>query len=1092
MLDASDPPSNFGAASEGFQPVSGGLTASDLFSAGEIMIGSARQGLDEMASKGSESDDEELAEAPRNLLRHLNAHNILSPYPPSPPAPDPLPDDLRVKVYLLNSSGEWDDQGTGYIHTRTVTSASENAAENSGKPDTDENADPTSPLSDPTPPAKSPTDPPEGAGSQEGESPPTPSDADSAAAPSAGKPSADTKEGDPPPPPLTDDREDSPIIGPPAPPEKPRVLISVRSEHSESVLVPEQDCATLSYEMQGGTIVTWAMRPLNMPEPGPNQPDFDEEVAISFQDEDTFKTFMNWLEYHSDGKQNDGSYDEQLLPTPTAQNITQLVELWPTAMATSKDGVVKRITDNKFFPALVQVFKDLEDFDQFEELRIIHALVKNFLVADQTICRYLASDINVADTIALLEYAPLRRNKDKKADTHRQFIAKKRLELPEEIRLPNSEDLEKLIVYQFRLQYLKEEVVYGQLPELHLASLTAMIHQNNQVIFNNLIRDRGFLDELINRMKTFDLSSGDPTTPEAKKVASCFDFLCELIYRVRGASNVGIRAQLVARLEGLGLYNALAATVADPRVLPSTHEHTWLCVIQIMNGFFTKTLTVHMLFNQTTHPSEGFRQYLASWTNYRREKLEAGEPYVPSLLSRIVDVLVADMDCKKGLLLQITYLLFQLLGCDDLPGDLGSSNVLQDWKISACSDIVDFFTREEVPKLQKLLNRRWSPTCNQKPRALFHQQQLAVEMLHRIHQHYPDKFTRVLNNTNTLESIVHLVQLPNGTAPPPPASLQPTHTPTNQTPQELFASRSNLLNTDKPSAENTDEELTSVPKPGDRAPSAPSSPTNAPTPQHEPLELAPGADERPPKRAPCTLACIRLIRALAFGNDPNMAELIATQGYLKPICELLIAEGTRDSLLRASIRNLLDQLNASGSEPLLRSVVSWKYEEQPVCKDTFERFKAKVKNIDNTASLMHAAPTPALNQPPIPSSTLPVHSAWQQSGKSEDWFFEEDGEAKVDGPGGDSNGGNEDPMSGRRFMPPKRHKPEEATNLLIHKAGTETPTGPPSNGAVEPFEQEKPAGTAPAKKPGIVSFSFKPKKRKRGGALFSANKRKRA
>nr|ABN06018.1 Protein of unknown function DUF625 [Medicago truncatula] len=164
------------------------------------------------------------------------------------------------------------------------------------------------------------------------------------------------------------------------------------------------------------------------------------------------------------------------------------------------------LTDQEFFPKLVEVFRVCEDLENMDGLHMVFKIMKGIILLNSTqIFERMFSDEFIMDIIGALEYNP----EVPHAQHHREFL-KENVVFKEAIPIKNSTVLSK-IHQTYKIGFLKDVVLTRVLDEATAANLNSMIHANNATVVSLLKDDNAFIREFFARFKS-------PTTsPESKK-----------------------------------------------------------------------------------------------------------------------------------------------------------------------------------------------------------------------------------------------------------------------------------------------------------------------------------------------------------------------------------------------------------------------------------------------------------------------------------------------------------------------------------------------------------------------------------------------
>lgn len=156
---------------------------------------------------------------------------------------------------------------------------------------------------------------------------------------------------------------------------------------------------TTSYHRQRDTIITWLDEQTQL------------DLAISFQDlegaQETWETICFIQGKDPDELSPEEGSDEETLPMPKQDNLTEIYEELQTVDQGRRPKVIERVYENdeQFLRKLKDLFVVLEDLEWEDGLQKLFLVYKSLLnIADMRLIETLLSDTYYMTTFGVLEY----------------------------------------------------------------------------------------------------------------------------------------------------------------------------------------------------------------------------------------------------------------------------------------------------------------------------------------------------------------------------------------------------------------------------------------------------------------------------------------------------------------------------------------------------------------------------------------------------------------------------------------------------------------------------------------------------------------
>jgi len=590
---------------------------------------------------------------------------------------------------------------------------------------------------------------------------------------------------------------------------------------------------------------------------------------------------------------------------------------------------------------------------------------------------------------------------------HRTFITQHVAHVLPDFQYPDEYCYE-LINHTYRLQYLKDTVLYGQLSDPAATPISQCLLSNYQTLFCCLLKDDQFIKNVLNSIREGATSKDKQAEHNVKFY---IDFIVELVSRVRPM--ITMRTEFLRKFEDTGLYEVLTLALSPVEVTPTSRYALWLAIVELFTGFIGRVPVID--------PLDGFRTYICNWLQSR--PFANGQE--TNLLERLTYGFTVDEELNRGLVIQLYHLLTNLLKCFDSPLEIHQDDVMY-------AEVMDYFLKDLGPLVLGVINRKWHQGSPQTEKTLVHQQKFCIELFISLVNHQEFHMREFIQSAPVIESIAGLIKSP---------------------PLEANA-----------------------PQEGD---------TGTPS------------SKRKNRYPSLTITAIRFLKVCVLKtNDPFFTKCITSRNLMKPIIECFIANQPKDNLMSSTCRSLLEAIIMNNIETIVASIALGEYDKREdldtLTRDIFEKMKKLHETNQTRQSLADQESLPEVpistHLGTLPAPSLPVNSAWQKCESEEERFFSEDEK--------ENNIAPQALTPPREFQPPKRNtEPENELDLLAHrvakdprdKSGQSTPK---QTSTLTPPSSDSPSNSTEAKKKGIISFTFKTK-RKRAYTVVDGTKKKK-
>jgi len=339
----------------------------------------------------------------------------------------------------------------------------------------------------------------------------------------------------------------------------------------------------------------------------------------------------------------------------------------------------------------------------------------------------------IYQTISLLEYAPYRREKTVEQRNHRDFLAKHNAQVLPGVQYPDEYCYE-LITYTFRLQYLKDTVLCGQLSDASVTPMQQCLLNNYQTLFCSLLKDDQFIRNVLNIIRAGACSNDKDLEQNVK---FCLNFIVELVFRVR--SMLYLRSEFLRKFEDTGLYEVLTLVLSPPEVTPTSKYKLWLATVELFTGFIGRVPCID--------PLNGFRTYICNWIQCRNFDTNQES----NLLERLTYGFTVEEELNRGLIIQLYHLLTILLKCFDSPLEFHQEDVLY-------AKVVDYFLKDLGQLVLSAINRKWSPGSVQSEQTSVHQKTFCVELFISLVKCKEVQMREFIQTLPVIESIAGLIE----------------------------------------------------------------------------------------------------------------------------------------------------------------------------------------------------------------------------------------------------------------------------------------------------------------------------------------------
>jgi len=790
------------------------------------------------------------------------------------------------------------------------------------------------------------------------------------------------------------------------PPPKPVLILKVRAEDSDKILVPETNTTLIKFEKQGDTILSWEVK-VN---------EVNVDLALSFQREQDFNLIWGMLESQKD-RLKDPTYGDfaVYLPIPCISNIIEVVDFVCHHGDFHTEHIIPRICTLEWHAALRQCFLEAENSAHYSILELIYCLLTKVLSLSGGHCtKWWTAPTRICDTISLLEYSSHRRDKSIPHKKHRNFLKQHIAQSLPDIEYPEEECWHEVVNHTFQLEYLKDTVLHGQLLDAATTQIQQSLISNYQTLFNCILNSDNFIKSILENIRKGATSENKQVE---KKIKLHIDFMVELVNRVRPM--LDIRTEVFRKFEDTGLYEVLTLVLSQSDATPSSSYKLWLAIVELLTGLIGRIPCIDPLY--------GFRTYICNWVQNRRFDNRRKS----NILERLTYGLTVEEDLNRGLIIQLYHLLTLLLKCFDSPFEFHHSDVMY-------SHVMEYFLKDLGKLLLNVINRKWHPGSVQGEKTWVHQKNFCIELFISLVKHQEVHMQNFVKTEPVIESIARLIGNHSWIKP--------------------FSGD-----------EKSGEDVSSI------------------------STKSQLAKEKYPT---LTLAAVRFLKVCILNTTHSVfTKCITSQELMRPIIECFVANRSKDNLISATCRSLLEAIIMNNMRGLLSSIAFFEYDKREDLdsntRSIFEKIKTyhtaneSVKSVKETVQVgphLSNVANPILI---VPKSTLPIHTAGQTCVYEEEKLFSEEET--------DSSKAASTLELWRKFQPPKR-KLEPELDLLANKVAKkdqeessrkQTATLTSSKVSSESCSSQK-----NTKKKGIISFTVKTKRKKSLGVMEGTKKKK--
>ncbi|KAK3834043.1 MAG: component of IIS longevity pathway SMK-1-domain-containing protein [Linnemannia gamsii] len=335
-----------------------------------------------------------------------------------------------------------------------------------------------------------------------------------------------------------------------------RVLDSIKQKTDDSILELTEDHADFSLKLQepDGYSDVWSALH--------NLPQNNYETETSHET----RAFTSGIFNASEDEPS-----TSLLPNPSTTNLKEIGSILTSMGTDEEEQLTDFIVVEGYIDKLVSVLKACEDLDLISSLHNLRAILVHLIeLGDLNIMEEVVKDETFVGCIGILEYEPDLLNEK----SHYRTIYSHRANFKQVVAF-NDPQVEVLVHQVFRLQFLRDVVLFRHMEEVSRTLLETILNRKTTRIVQKLLGDRQFLLDL------FDIVEDVSQPAERRQDIVLFTHqFCTMAKKTNGSiySSSLVRSHIVEQAKfksDRGFFDAIISLFLvenDPNIMPQLAE----------------------------------------------------------------------------------------------------------------------------------------------------------------------------------------------------------------------------------------------------------------------------------------------------------------------------------------------------------------------------------------------------------------------------------------------------------------------------------------------------------------------------------------